>query len=238
MPPIVIAGAIAAAGAVAAAGVSASASKKAAKAQQKAAEPAALQAEISQELFEQTNPLRQATTGLLTDFAQTGTLPFALRGDLGPGAETANAQYAQARDNLLSSVPLRGGQLNNALANLEFARAGTLFQHDAALRQGLWNQAVAQSFQGVGPALQGLQGASQTQLSIAAQQQQHANAQAQAIGQLAGVASKYAGKQQPGGVVPAGPGANGPYYGGLGGGYSGIAGVGGGRLGPQFTVGY
>ena len=140
---------------------------KANKAENRAEDAANLQAQIARQLFDEASPLRGTNLNELAQFAQTGQLPTALRTGLDPlyatGREGLESQYGVARENILSSIPSRGGQLNRQLADLEKARAGAvgtlrsdiLGKYELPLRQNLFKLGVDA---GMGQSSTGLQG--------------------------------------------------------------------------------
>jgi hypothetical protein len=149
------------------------------KASNQAEDAANLQAQIAKQLFDEASPLRSANLNELAEYARTGVLPTALRTSLDPlyatGREGLESQYSVARENLLSQNPSRGGQLNQQLAELDKARAGSvgrlrsdiLGQYELPLRQNLFtlgvNTGLGQSTQG----LQGLGSSAQNFMSLA-----------------------------------------------------------------------
>lgn len=159
-----------------------------------AADAANLQAQIAKQLFDEASPLRGANLAQLGEFAQTGVLPVALRAGLDPlyatGREGLEKQYGVARQNILSSIPMRGGQLNKQLADLEQARAGSvgtlrsniLGQYELPLRQQLFTTGVNA---GLGQSTQGLTGLGASATNFM-QLAQAAGKEAGASGQSAG----------------------------------------------------
>jgi hypothetical protein len=164
------------------------------RAQGNANEAVDLQTQIARQLFEQATPLRLANTGALTDFATTGQLPVGLRAGLDPiyatGREGLENQYNVARENLMSRIPMRGGQLNAGLANLEQQRASAvgglrsniLAQYELPIRQNLMQMGVNA---GLNQSTQGLQGIGQSANNFM-QLANAASAQAGQGGQTAG----------------------------------------------------
>jgi hypothetical protein len=150
----------------------------------KAQEDAAKQIRrIANEIFTQTAPLRQFSTSNLTNFLRDGTLPLALESgferQLTTGREGLESQFGVARENILSRVPSRGGQLNEQLADLETSRAGRIGLLEAdiegqrnALRPGLFSSAISTGF-GVPPqTIAGLNAAAGQFGNVAARAQQ------------------------------------------------------------------
>jgi len=150
------------------------------------------QAEIAQKIFEETTGLR---TGLIGSFEERLGLPSTQEGPLadaslfGPTAperETLESQFTNARENILSRTPTRGGQLNETLADLETDRARAVTGLDvAASREALaLGQGVA--FGAPAQAISGLGGAA-SQFGVAATRGAQASAAAgQGAGSLVG----------------------------------------------------
>src|SRR5437867_516489 len=65
----------------------------------------------------QTSPLRSVTTANLLDVLTGGT--NANLGFQAPTREAVESQFRNARENIISSTPNQGGQLNKSLADLE-----------------------------------------------------------------------------------------------------------------------
>lgn len=93
--------------------------------------------------------------GLFPEFLETGELPTALQPDISfaPVREAIEAQFANARENIIGRTPARGGQLNALLAANENARAqavGALELDEALLdvnlRQNLFNTGLNVAF--------------------------------------------------------------------------------------------
>jgi len=168
----------------------------AAGAQGQASDAAALQAQIARQLFDEASGLRQTNLNSLNNFALTGNLPTPLATGLGrimtTGREGLESQYNVARANILGGTPMRGGQLNAALADLEMRRAGSvgrlgadvLGQYELPLRQNVYNMGVNA---GVGQSTTGLSalgGSATNFMNLAQQAGKDASASGQATGAL------------------------------------------------------
>lgn len=177
-------------------------------------ELAELQAEIAGDLFAQTGPLRnlflgtESDPGLLLSFAQTGETPFALSPALTPLREATEAQFGVARENILSSAGARGGQLTDALVNLESDRARAIGGLEAPFRENLFNLASGAALGVPGQAISGLSSSANTFLQQAALTQQGDIAQTRSAGSLAGlgVGSAFLAGGGPGTILAAGLG--------------------------------
>lgn len=123
--------------------------------------------DIARGLYEQTQPLRTETTGQLADFVRTGEAPQAISPVFGKlyrtGREDLESQYNRAREDIVERIPLRGGQLNQELADLEQSRAAQVGRLEtdieAPLRTQLYQAAMGIGFGQPPTVLQGLQGA-------------------------------------------------------------------------------
>jgi hypothetical protein len=196
---------VVAAGAIGAAAISSSAQKSAAKAARRQGSAAEQQAAIAQELFDQTDPLRQRTLGQLGQFVDQGTLPPALTLPMTHARETAEQQYSVARENLLSRTPTLGGQLTHQLAALEANRAQTLTGLEAQLempvRQQLLSGAQSLAFGQPPQTINALNSAATQFGHIAEVGAAQQKAAGQAFGQASALGAKLALKQQNQGAV-------------------------------------
>lgn len=132
---------------------------------------ARLSAQIAQQLFSETGPLRAAGLQGLQGFLQTGTLPTGLNVGLDKilttGREGLEGQYNVARQNILGRTPGQGGQLNAQLAALEIARAGQIgrlgadiqAQYEMPLRSQLFSSSLGLGFGAPSQSIAGLLGA-------------------------------------------------------------------------------
>ena len=121
-----------------------------------------------------------------------GALPPSLLPAFAPLREATEAQFDVARQNIIGRTGARGGQLREALRDLEVNRAQAIGGLEAPLRQGLFNQALGVSF-GQIPAIQaGLGAAGSSLAQIAGAQMQQQAASGEATGQLEGIALKAA----------------------------------------------
>lgn len=150
---------------------------------------AAQQAAIAQELLGVTRPLRSRTVSDLSGFLTDDVLPEAVGPTLFNFGEESQ-QFAGLRERLLQTG-VRGGQLQEALGNLEIARAVNRENREASLRQRLFDLSLATGFGQAGPALQGLGQASSTFANIGATQnlirQRQNAALGEGLGSLAGI---------------------------------------------------
>ena len=142
----------------------------------------------------------------------------AIRGTFNPAREAIEAQFAAAREQLLSSNPAQGGQLNTLLSGLGTDRARSVAGLEAQLISNAWNQALGLATGAPPVAMQGLGAASQQLTNISQLQFQNALQLGQAIGGgVGGMASKGA----TGGMGMPGKGASfgGPAVASSGGGF-------------------
>jgi hypothetical protein len=141
------------------------------------------QADISKKIFEESTPLRQSLVGsaeeklgMTPSFAPS---PVALFGPNAPERQAVEAQYGNAKENILSTVPMRGSELNRNLVGLEAARAGDIGQLEA----NATNQALALGSDiGLGTTATTLSGLNAARIGASAQ----ANRQAQESASSAG----------------------------------------------------
>src|SRR3990172_7553634 len=152
-------------------------------------EAAATQTDISRRLFGESTGLRKGIIGELEailGFPQT-TQPGeeanrptgVLEGAFRPAREALESQYGVAREQVLSSVPGRGGQLNQMLSDVALERAGAV----SGLKGQLINQAFGLSTQMPALALGGLGSAGQLQSASANRRLQRDIAIGQAVGE-------------------------------------------------------
>lgn len=191
-----------------AAGATAYSASKAAGAQNKATKVAQSEAEIARQLFEEAQPLRRQTNEELLNFVAGGTLPVGLRTGFDAvrtsGREGIENQYRVARENILNTAPVRGGQLNDALINLETNRAGQvgtldanlLAQYELPLRASLFGRASEVGLGQTNNALTGLSGAGSNLQGIANTQAAQAGQYGQSAGALLALALKQKQAQQ------------------------------------------
>lgn len=145
-----------------------------------------IQAEIAQNLYQQTDPNRQAALNL-TGGALTGGYdsPYLTQG-FAPIRDQYEGGFQAARENLLQTNPARGGQLNKALMLQDLQRARDLAALQAQFRLPLIEAGINTAFGAPSTSLQGLGSAAQTALGSAnyglAQQAQNVR-QTQQLGQ-------------------------------------------------------
>lgn len=162
--------------------------------------------DIATQTFAQTQPLRDASTQALTSFMQTGNLPPALQtpyGDLyAVGRHDLEQQYGVARDQILGTNPMRGGQLSAQLADLSMERAadvgrlGTnIWAAERPLRAQLFQNTLSTGYGQAPISMSGLLGSAGQFGSAAGLNMQEqlgreaaAKEEWQEIGQLAGTA--------------------------------------------------
>lgn len=127
-----------------------------------------------------------------------GVIPPSLLPVFAPLREATEAQFDVARENILGRTGARGGQLTQALSDVETGRAQAIGGLEAPLRQQLFNQALGISFGVPSGSQAGLASATQalTQLASIASQQQAA--QGAAGGSLLSLGLKLALKNQGG----------------------------------------
>lgn len=151
-------------------------------------------ANIAQNTYSQTDPLRQALLGQMGNFMSGGYDPQ--KSPLYAAARSGpEAQYKVAKDNVLGSTPRGGGQLG-ALANLESARAsdvgGIPGDISAKLIEDMMSKSYGVAFGAPQQSMSGLSsvagtfGNRQSMAQAAAQQQQ--NALYSGLGQMGGMA--------------------------------------------------
>src|SRR3990172_7554915 len=156
-------------------------------------EAAATQTDISRRLFGESTGLRKGIIGELEailGFPQT-TQPGeeanrptgVLEGAFRPAREALESQYGVAREQVLSSVPGRGGQLNQMLSDVALERAGAVSGLKGQLINQAFNQALGLSTQMPALALGGLGSAGQLQSASANRRLQRDIAIGQAVGE-------------------------------------------------------
>lgn len=146
--------------------------------------PADIQAQLAQQLFQQTDPLRRSLIGRSQDF-------------LGGGDVMESPQYAdlqvqtgrafnQAKDNVIARTA-PGGALVDALTNLEGDRAAALSSGAAGLEQTELDRALALATGTVPAAMGGLGSAANAQALLAQARAQKDAAEKGALGSAAGM---------------------------------------------------
>lgn len=150
---------------------------------------ALLQAQLAEQLFEQTDPVRTALLGRASDFLDGG-----LDVTASPAYEFLQGQTAtnfnRAKDNLIARTA-PGGALVDALSDLEGQRAMTLSSGAAGLFDQELNRAMALGTGITGTSLGSLGMAGQTQANLAAM---NAQADAQKTGSTMQAAAAVASK--------------------------------------------
>ena len=150
-------------------------------------------AQIAQQLFGQTQPIRNQLIGQIgTDLAApdfTGLMNSPMQQAIKQATEQ---QFQVARQRTIANTP-RGGALTGALANLEGARAGSLAQSQANAfnqeNQLNRQQAFTAGFGTPGTSLSGLVGAGGIQANLANAEANRDAGKAGAAGQAIGSAA-------------------------------------------------
>lgn len=139
----------------------------------------ATQAQISQDIYNQTQPGRTAAQGL-TLGAMTGDLSSpAFASLMAPSRDTYENQFSTARQNILQTAPARGGQLNQALLQQQLQRPYDLARIQQGFQLPLIEAGINTSYGAPSTSLAGLSNASQGALGSASygQKQQAQNVQ-------------------------------------------------------------
>lgn len=142
-------------------------------------ELAMIQGQIAQDIYNQTQGLRDLGTGQLTRFLRTGESPAAISPVFGQlyreGRQDLEDQYKVARQQILNETPSQGGQLNQQLANLAMNRAraasGLRTSIEAPLREQLFQGALGIGYGQPPIALSGLSSAGSQFGQVAARSQ-------------------------------------------------------------------
>lgn len=160
--------------------------KKANKQQDRANDTAGVQAQISQDLFNQSDPLRQMLIDRSTNFLG----PTGLGDMMSSPAYLAfkgqtDGNFAKAKDNTLASLP-NGGGLMDALTGLEGQRASTLSQGAGQIYDNETARALSLATGQVPTAMSGLGQAANAQSMNAASASASSDAKAGSLGQGVG----------------------------------------------------
>lgn len=143
------------------------------------------------ELMGQTAPTREASIGTINDVLAGGR-PENMR-VFAPEREAVESQFHNAKENLMESIPARGGELNRRLVDLNIGRASALGGLEAGVRRDAMNQALQVGFQAPATAMAGLgnAGALYGQNAGLASQREQAEKQGvgSSIGTIAGIAA-------------------------------------------------
>jgi len=113
--------------------------------------------QVAMHLFGQTEPLRVGVVQTLTDLI--GGKPLGQIQGYAPSREALESQFNVANQNIMNSVPNRGGLLSSELAQSQLARAQSVGMLDAQLRQQAFGQASNIGFQTPALTLGGLSSA-------------------------------------------------------------------------------
>jgi hypothetical protein len=143
------------------------------------------------DLFTQTAGLRIGTVDILQRVL-AGERPETFR-VFAPEREAVESQFRNVRENILATMPARGGQLSRLLAEAEVGRARTLGELEADVRRRGMEQALGVGFGVPGTAFAGIQGAGGIFGTAAGRAQQDVQAKNQSIGQIAGIAAGLGG---------------------------------------------
>lgn len=151
-------------------------------------EPASSQAmaQIAQQLFQQTDPLRQMLIGQSTNFLG-GNYDLTQNPQYAALKQAAEQQFGVARNQALADVPT-GGALTNALSNIDIARAGALTSGLGNIAQQQQQQALGLATGTTGQTLQGLGQSGALQAQIANLNAQQNASTKQGLGLVAGSA--------------------------------------------------
>jgi hypothetical protein len=144
-------------------------------------------ANLIQQAYQETVPLRTEITRQLTDFAHSSEMPGYYSPVYEAGKQAIETQYQIARENLISQLP-KSGALTAALADLEASRAATLGGLRAQIAQDLANKAFGYATGVPGQAISGYGTLAGTygsrQAAAMAAQAQQAAATRSMLGQL------------------------------------------------------
>jgi len=102
-----------------------------------------IQAQLAQQLFAETDPLRRALIGQADQFVG-GDRTFDGSPTSRAFKETAEAQFVRARENIIGATP-RGGALTSALSGLESDRASALAGGQAQFSERFGEQEIARA---------------------------------------------------------------------------------------------
>ena len=139
----------------------------------------AVQAQISQDLWNQTQPGRTAAQGI-TNSAMTGDLSSpAWTSLMAPTRDLYENQFNAAKQNILQTAPARGGQLNQALLMQQLARPQQLAQLQQGFQLPLIEAGINTSYGAPSTSLAGLGSAAGNAINSAnyGQRQQSQNVQ-------------------------------------------------------------
>ena len=147
--------------------------------------------DMSTRLFESTDPARMQVLGNINGVL-SGARPENMR-VFAPEREAVESQFKNARENLLETIPARGGELNRRLVDLNIGRAQAIGNLEADVRRDAMNKAMQVGFGAAPTALGGLGNAGSIYGQNAALAQQREQAQKQGmgstIGSIAGIAA-------------------------------------------------
>lgn len=126
---------------------------------------AKMQAQIAQQLFDQTNPLRQELIGRSTQF-MNGGLDVTASPMFTALKQQTESQYGNARNNVIADTPA-GGQLTQALTELNSSRANALGQGAGAVAETELARAMMLGTGATGQAMSGLGQSAAIQANLA-----------------------------------------------------------------------
>ena len=154
-----------------------------------------VQARLAQQLWDQTDPNRKVAIEQLGNVLG-GQSPLA-QSMFAPTRDLFEKQFTAQRQNILDTSPARGGQLNQALLNMQIQKPFQLAQLEAQTRLPLIEAGINTAFGAPSTSLQGLGQANQSalqgaQFGLNRRQSNLGNAKAfgQGAGQLLGTAGK------------------------------------------------
>ena len=139
-------------------------------------------ARISEDLFNQTDPLRQQLLGQSEDFVSGGSDVTQLP-SFGASKDILESQFGRAQESIIANTP-EGGGLTSALAGLEGDRASGLASIQAQAGEAERNRAAGLATGGAVQGQTGLGQAGGIQSQLALAQAQENAGKAGGIGQL------------------------------------------------------
>lgn len=135
-------------------------------------------ANIANQLYTESTPLRTENWRQMVDFMYGGGIPEALNPVMEAGKSTIEGQYGNAKENIIAQTP-NGGGLTSALTGLESDRANSLGSLQSNIAQDLYNKAYGAAMGTPQTSLSGLGTAAGT-FSNRSSQAMAANAQSDA----------------------------------------------------------
>lgn len=135
---------------------------------------------LSQQLFQETDPLRTSLIGRSADFLNGGDVTNSPQ--FGSLKNAVDSQFTRARDNTIARTA-PGGALTDALTGLEGTRASTMAQGIGGLQENELSRALGLATGSAPTALGGLGNAANAQAQAIAAQQAQQGAMKQGAGQ-------------------------------------------------------